>query len=77
MRFPRRDTLVAFALGTALTVAAQGPNSSGTYYSAADGLKGEALKTALCGIIYEHTQRTYANLWTDFQTTDVRDDGYV
>ena len=77
MKILKRTWLYAVMMLTTLSAAAQGPNSSGTYYSAADGLKGETLKTALCGIIYEHTQRTYANLWTDFYTTDVRDDGYV
>jgi len=48
-----------------------------TYYSAAEGKKGEALKTALAGIIYSHTERTYANLWTDMQSTDCRSDGKV
>ena len=58
-------------------VFAQGPNDSGTYYQAADGKKGAELKTALCGIIYNRTERTYGDLWTDFQTTDVREDGKV
>lgn len=56
---------------------AQGPNNSGTYYQAADGKKGAALKTALCGIIYDRSERTYAQLWTDFKTTDVRSDGKI
>ena len=60
-----------------LTVWAQGPNNSGTYYQAANGKKGAALKTALCEIIYNRTERTYANLWTDFQMTDTRADGKV
>ena len=58
-------------------VFAQGPNNSGTYYQAADGKKGAELKTALCGVIYNRTERTYGDLWTDFQTTDVREDGKV
>jgi len=58
-------------------VFAQGPNGSGTYYEAADGKKGAALKTALCGIIYNRTERTYGDLWEDFRTTDVRSDGKV
>jgi endonuclease I len=61
----------------ALTVCAQGPNNSGTYYQAANGKKGAALKTALSEIIYNRTERSYANLWTDFQLTDVRADGKV
>ena len=56
---------------------AQGPNDSGTYYQAADGKKGAELKTALCEIINPHTQRTYGQLWTYFQTTDKKDNGKV
>lgn len=62
---------------TATSVYAQGPNDSGTYYAAADGKKGAELKTALCEIINPHTQRTYGNLWTDFQTTDAKANGKV
>ena len=62
---------------TATTSFAQGPNDSGTYYAAADGKKGAVLKTALCEIINPHTQRTYGNLWTDFQTTDAKANGKV
>lgn len=56
---------------------AQGPNDSATYYQAADGKKGAALKTALGAIIYNRTERTYGDLWTDFRTTDARPDGKV
>ena len=56
---------------------AQGPNGSNTYYQNADGKKGAALKTALCGIIYNHTERSYGDLWTDFKSTDAREDGKV
>ncbi|UKK51129.1 endonuclease [Prevotella sp. E13-17] len=62
---------------TSISLWAQGPNNSGTYYQNADGKQGEALKTALCGIIYPHTERTYRDLWIDFRTTDVREDGKV
>ncbi len=51
---------------------AQGPNGSNTYYQAANGKKGAALKTALCGIIYNKTERDYDDLWTDFRSTDKR-----
>jgi endonuclease I len=47
------------------------------YYDAANGLTGAQLKTALYNIIKNHTVRTYANLWTDFQTTDKKTDGKV
>jgi endonuclease I len=56
---------------------AQGPNNSGKYYQQANGKKGAALKTALSGVIYNRTERTYANLWTDFRSTDARPDGKV
>ncbi len=56
---------------------AQGPNDSGTYYQKADGKSGAALKTTLCGIIFNHTERTYKELWEDFKTTDVRPDGMI
>ena len=51
---------------------AQGPNGSEQYYKDADGKKGAALKTALCGIIYNKTERDYDDLWTDFRSTDKR-----
>lgn len=70
-------TLTATLLLTATQLFAQGPNDSGTYYQAADGKKGAELKTALCGIINPHTQRTYKQLWTDFQTTDKKPNGKV
>ena len=67
----------AWLLMLAAAAYAQGPNNSGTYYRNADGKKGQALKTALCGIIYNRTERSYSQLWTDFQTTDARADGTV
>lgn len=56
---------------------AQGPNNSGIYYQQANGKKGAALKTALSGVIYNRTERTYNDLWTDFRSTDARPDGKV
>ena len=61
---------------------AQGPNGSGTYYQAADGKSGAALKTALSGVIYSRNEggdlnTAYKALWTHFQTTDKRADGTV
>lgn len=71
------------ALGTAW---AQGPNHTGTYYQAADGQCGEALKTAFFQIIngeYQGVQfqqikygsGTLDGVWGAFATTDVLDDG--
>lgn len=67
------------ALILALSMAwAQGPNGSEKYYQAANGKKGAALKTALCGIIYNRTsERSYKQLWEDFKETDKRSDGKV
>ena len=73
----QRFFLTAWLAVAAIGVWAQGPNESGTYYQNADGKKGAALKTALCGIIYNRTERTYGDLWTDFQQTDKRSDGKV
>ncbi len=56
---------------------AQGPNGSGTYYQKADGKKGKELKTALSEIIYNRSERSYGDLWTDFKSTDVREDWKV
>ena len=56
---------------------AAAPNGSGTYYSPANGKKGSALKTALCSIIYNRTEKSYNYLWTAFKTTDVRSNGKI
>ena len=54
---------------------AQAPGDN--YYQPADGKSGAALKTALCAIIYNRTERSYGDLWTDFRQTDARPDGKV
>ena len=73
----KRIYLILLVAMATLIAHAAAPNNSGTYYQNANGKKGAELKTTLCGIIYEHTQRTYDNLWTDFRTTDKRSDGKV
>ena len=72
----RQLLLIVFATLTGAALA-QGPAGTGQYYLAADGKSGAALKTALCDILQPHVQRTYAELWTDFGSTDLRPDGYV
>ena len=47
------------------------------YYAPADGKQNSTLKTAMCGIIYNRTEKNYDDLWTAFQTTDVRSDGKI
>lgn len=74
-------TLGLFVLSSTNCLA-QGPNNSGEYYKNADGKKGAELKTALCKIIYDRDERgsgdyVYGLLWTDFKTTDVREDGMI
>lgn len=54
---------------------AQAPG--GNYYQNADGKKGQALKTALFHIIANHTAVSYKDIWAAYETTDMRDDGYV
>ena len=50
-----------------LQLFAQGPNNSGTYYQAANGRKGAALKTALYTIISKHTTISYDGLLTYYK----------
>lgn len=65
-------------LALTLTMAwAQGPNGSETYYQAANGKKGQALKTAMYGIIKTHTNIGYDGLYEAYRATDTRPDGYV
>lgn len=79
-------TTVCMVLLTVMVAWAQGPNNTGTYYQAADGKTGSALKTAMYGIIngkYKGTkfqQIAYGSgylsgVWGAFQTTDVLDNG--
>jgi len=57
---------------------AQGPNGSNTYYQAANGKKGEALKTAMFNIIkISNAGWSYDGLKTAYITTDTRPDGYL
>ena len=73
----KKTYMTLLLAAVALLASAAAPNGSGTYYSAANGYKGSALKTALCGIIYNRTEKSYDYLWTAFRTTDKRSDGYV
>lgn len=68
--YTNRMWLLAFsAVLQALTVTAEIPAN---YYRAASGKQGEALKTALHDIIYNHTTvSSYSNLPQYFQRTDV------
>ena len=60
-----------------LTSGSGGSQSANPYYQPADGKKGAALKTAMCGIIYNRVEQTYNGLWTAFNTTDARNGSKV
>jgi endonuclease I len=47
------------------------------YYNSAQGLSGNTLKIALHNIIKNHTQLTYAGLWSAFPKTDKKANGKV
>ena len=47
------------------------------YYAHADGKQNSTLKTTMCGIIYNRTEKNYDDLWEAFFTTDVRSDGKI
>ena len=76
-------SFLTFTLLTLTTsLFAQGPNGSGEYYKPADDTKGAALKTALCGVIYDRNEggdlnTAYKALWTHFKTTDAKPNGKV
>ena len=53
------------------------PDPETDYYKPADGKMGAALKTALCGIIYNRTEKSYDDLWEAFKTTDVDSNGKI
>jgi len=64
--------LVLFIIHTSLF--AQIPDG---YYSDAEGLTGENLKTELYNIIKDHNSQSYNALWTHFESTDAKDNGKV
>ena len=73
----KRTYLFILMAVVAICANAAAPNGSGTYYQNANGKQGAALKTALCGIIYNRTEKSYDYLWTAFKATDVRSTGKI
>ncbi|MFZ6051458.1 endonuclease [Halocola ammonii] len=47
------------------------------YYDDAEGLNGDALRSALQEIIEDHSSQSYSSLWTHFQSTDQKPNGEV
>jgi len=70
----RKLTTLQFLFIFSISILAQIPSG---YYNTAVGKADAALKTALFTQIGAHTERSYNQLWTDFQTTDKRADGKV
>ena len=70
-----RIILIVGAAIFSIVAFAQGPNSTGTYYQGANGKKGQNLKSALYGIIKNHTTLSYSSLEDYYPDTDMRDDG--
>lgn len=63
------------------TLVAQGDNNllapQADYYANAYKLTGTALRLALHNIIYTHTDKSYAGLWTGYKTTDLKPNGKI
>jgi len=68
----RRLFITIWFTSLGLSVMAQGPNNTGTYYKGIHGKSGTALKTALFEIIKNPSVVDYDSLWTAYNTTDAR-----
>ena len=74
----KRSILSLIALLTGITLWAQGPGNTGTYYQAADGKKAAELKTALFQIISPHEMQSYTpGVWNGINSYDIRPDGCI
>jgi endonuclease I len=65
-----RSLLLPVLLALILSPAAAQPPAG--YYDSAEGLTGQALRSALHDIIDNQDAETYSGLWTAFQTTDTK-----
>jgi endonuclease I len=70
----KSNALTAALVLLSVSLFAQAPDG---YYSSAEGLTGENLKTELHQIIKDHNARTYDQLWNDVQSTDEKTNGKV
>lgn len=59
-------------IGTILAATASEPTG---YYESCRGKSGNTLLKGLENVVSEHTRRTYAQLWTDFYSTDADENG--
>ena len=69
----KQITSILLSLLVGMTALADIPDG---YYTNAVGKSDEALMTALEGIIYNHNQLGYNQLWDSYPFTDTGDDGY-
>ena len=76
----KRTLLLSCLMALTLSIWAQGPNGTGTYYQAADGKKGAELKSVLCDILadgYEgedvYVYNYNSSMWAAYETTDVHE----
>ncbi|MDD2246833.1 MAG: endonuclease [Proteiniphilum sp.] len=74
MEYSSKRILTAVFLLIGFTLYAQVPEG---YYSAADGMSGAELKTALYNIIKDPKVIPYSHLWKVFETTDTRKNNKV
>lgn len=65
------NAIVACCLALAFTTCMQAQPPAG-YYESADGLTGQALRSALHDIIKDHTAISYSSIWSAFATTDTK-----
>ena len=74
---PRKLILAMMLALTSFNSWAQASNYPSDYYMPANGLSGEALKTALYKIITKKSVVSYAGLINAYKKTDTRADGYL
>ena len=70
----KRTVIFSALLLMVQLVVAQVPTD---YYKTTEGARGKGLKTAMFKVISGHVERSYKQLWTDFEKTDKRADGKV
>lgn len=75
MNLLRRFFIFAALLAFSMDSAVAGIPSG--YYDSCEGKTGKALLQALCAKIYTHTQLSYSEVWTAYQTTDLDENGKI
>lgn len=73
----KRLYIFIFLLFVAFALQAQNRDIPNGYYDNASGKTGDQLKAALHDIIDNHTTITYADIWSAFQSTDLKSNGKI